>query len=133
MFSPVPAWKDALQEDLDPEDVYEPFRRLLAEYLPMSLRELARGMGKDRTTVSKWKSGDLIPTLEQQQDVVREVGERLQEMREQLGRVEEMNEALEEVELAYQEHQGRWDEETRKGLEEANARVRELLESQPPE
>lgn len=133
MFSPVPKWKDGLQEDLDPEAVYEPFRRLLSEYLPMSLRELARRIDKDRTTVSKWKSGQLIPTLEQQEEVTQEVAEALREMQEQLERVEAVDEALRAVEDAHDAHQGTWDEETREALEEANQRVRELLGSRSRE
>lgn len=129
MFSPEANWKTGLQKDVDPEMVCEPFRRLLANYLPISLRELASRIDRDRTSVSKWKSGQLVPSLEEQKKVAREVKEVLQEMQEQLDRVEEINSALEEIESAHEAHQGNWDEETREALEEANERVRELLES----
>lgn len=128
MFSPVVAWKNGLQPDISSEVVYRPFQRLLAAYLPMSQQELASAVEKDRTTVSKWKSGELKPTLAQQMDVTDAVRSRLREIAQQVTRAEEMIEVLEEVVAAHEEHSGQLDPESLEALEEANDRVRELLE-----
>lgn len=133
MFSPVASWESGLKPDVDPEEVYEPFQRLLEDYLPMSQQELSSAVGKDRTTVSKWKSagpGGLKATLAQQRDVTEAVRSRLGDIQDQVSRAEEMIEALEDVVSAYEEHRGSWDEETRQALEEANDRVRDLLEGE---
>lgn len=131
MFSPVVAWKNGLQPDIDPDEAYEPFRRLLAAYLPMSQQELSSAVGKDRTTVSKWKSagpGGLKATLTQQRKVTEAVRSRLREIEQQVNHAEEMIEALEAVVAAHEEHSGQLDPESLEALEEANDRVRELLD-----
>ena len=56
MPSSRPSWRLGLQEDVDSEALYRPFRDLLAKHLPMTQEELATEIDRDRTTVNRWKS-----------------------------------------------------------------------------
>lgn len=120
-----PGWKQGLEPDLDPEEVYESFRQLL-ENLPMSLRDLARTIERDRTTVSRWKTGEKIASLEEQQQVFEAVEEELRSIQGRVDHAQEMASALREVEEAHRAHEASWDQETLADLKEANERVREL-------
>lgn len=127
MFSPMPSWKSGLQEGLDATKVYKPFRNFLKR-LPMSQERLGKKVGKDRTTIGSWKSGELA-TLAQQRAVVRAVRDRLQEISQQADKVEEMIAVLEGVEAAHQRLSRKLDQQSLDGLTEANARVRDLLDA----
>ena len=132
MPKPVPSWKLGLKPDVDLAAVYEDFRVLLSEYLPMSIEKLATELGRNRTTVSKWKSeraSDWKAGLSTQRKVIEVVQEHARAMNQQVLKVQQMLTALEGVGAAYMEHAGKLDHQSLDKLTEANDRVRETLDS----
>ena len=130
MPRPVPAWKLGLGPDVDLAAVYEQFRVLLSDHLPMSLENLAGGLGRNRTTVSKWKSqksSDPRAALSTQRKVIEAVQGRLRAIEQQVGRVQEMLKELEAVEAAFKEHTAKLDHPSLDKLSAAQDRVRALL------
>ena len=130
MPRPVPAWKLGLKPDVDFDAVYEDFRVLLSEHLPMSIEKLASELGRNRTTVSKWKSeraSEWKAGLSTQRKVIEVVQERVRAIGQQVGKVEQMLVALEGVGTAYKEHAEKLDHQSLDKLSEANDRVRDLL------
>ena len=130
MPRPVPSWKLGLKPDIDLSAVYEGFRVLLSEHLPMSQDELAKQLGKNRTTVSKWRSkkaSDPRAGLKSQREVIAVVKERLRAIDQQVSNVEQMLYALKGVEAAFNEHTRKLDGESLENLSAANDRVRDAL------
>jgi len=127
---PVPAWKLGLKPDVDFDAVYEDFRVLLSEHLPMSIEKLASKLGRNRTTVSKWKSekaSDWKAGLSTQRKVIEVVQERVRAMNQQIIKVQQMLDALEGVGAAHKEHAEKLDHQSLDKLSAANDRVRDLL------
>ena len=130
MPRPVPSWKLGLKPDVDLDAIYEGFRVLLSEHLPMSIERLASELGRNRTTVSKWKSekaSEWKAGLSTQRKVIEAVQGRLRAIEQQVGKVQEMLDALEDVETAYKEHAEKFDHQSLDKLTAANDRVRDLL------
>ena len=130
MPKPVPSWKLGLKPDVDLPAVYEGFRVLLSEHLPMSIGKLAGELGKNRTTVSKWKSEkstDWRAGLKTQRAVIDVVRKRLVAIEDQAAKAERMLDALKGVEAAYIEHVRKLDQESLDRLSVARDRVRNLL------
>ena len=127
MSRPEPAWKRGLQSSINEDDVYEPFRVLLESHLPISDADLARKVGKNRTTVTKWKSVESKAPLASQREAIQTVRKRLEEMTQHVDAAEAMTKALEAVEAAHLEHRKEFDPETLAPLREANDQVRALL------
>ena len=132
MPRPVPAWKLGLKPDVDLAAVYEDFRVLLSEHLPMSMGKLADELGRNRTTVSKWKSekaSEWKAGLSTQRKVIEVVQEHARAMNQQVLKVQQMLTALEGVGTAYKEHAEKLDHESLDELTAANDIVRDLLNS----
>ena len=132
MPKPVPSWKLGLKPDVDLDAVYEGFRVLLSQHLPMSQDELAGELGRNRTTVSKWKSkksSDPRAGLSTQRKVIEVVQEHARAMNQQVLKVQQMLTALEGVGTAYKEHAEKLDHESLDELTAANDIVRDLLNS----
>ena len=132
MPRPVPSWKLGLKPDVDLDAVYEDFCVLLSQHLPMSMEKLASELGRNRTTVSKWKSkksSDPRAGLSTQRKVIEAVQGRLRAIEQQVGKVEEMLDALDGVETAYKEHTRKLDHQSLDKLSAAKERVREILDS----
>lgn len=132
MPRPVPSWKLGLKPDIDLSAVYEGFRVLLSEHLPMSQDELASELGRNRTTVSKWRSknvSDPRAGLRTQRNVTEAVRERVRAIEQQVSEVEQMVDALQGVEAAFKEHTRKLDGESLEKLSAANDRVRDALNS----
>ena len=130
MPRPVPSWKLGLKPDVDLAAVYEDFRVLLSQYLPMSMEKLASELGRNRTTVSKWKSeksSEWKAGLSTQRKVIEVVQDRVRAIDQQVLKVEQMLNALQDVEAAYKEHTRKLDQQTLNDLTAANDRVRDLL------
>ena len=131
MPRPVPSWKLGLKPDIDLSAVYEGFRVLLSEHLPMSQDELATALGRNRTTVSKWKSkkaSEPRAALRTQRQVIEAVRKRLRAIEQQVVKVEGMLDALHGVEAAYKELTEKHDHQSVDGLAAAKDRVRDLLD-----
>ena len=127
---PVPSWKLGLKPDVDLAAVYEEFRVLLSQHLPMSMEKLASELGRNRTTVSKWKSkksSEPRAGLSTQRKVIEAVQERVRAIEQQVGKVQEMLDALEDVEIAYKEHTRKLDHQSLDKSSAAKDRVRALL------
>ena len=132
MPRPVPSWKLGLKPDVDLDAVYEDFRVLLSEHLPMSMEKLASELERNRTTVSKWKSkksSEWKAGLSTQRQVIEVVQERVRAIEQQVGKVQEMLDALDGVETAYKEHTRKLDHQSLDKLSAAKDRVRALLDS----
>ena len=130
MARPVASWKLGLKPDIDPTVVYEGFRVLLSEHLPMSQDELASALDRNRTTVSKWRSkkpSDPRAGLTTQRKVIDVVRERVRAIDQQVFKVERMLDALQGVEAAYKQHMRKLDPQGLDMLSAANDRVRDLL------
>ncbi len=130
MPRPVPSWKLGLKPDVDFDAVYEDFRVLLSQHLPMSMGKLASELGRNRTTVSKWKSeraSDWKAGLSTQRKVIEVVQEQVRAMEQQVLKVQQMLNALEGVGAAYREHTEKLDHQSLDELSAANDRVRDLL------
>ena len=130
MPRPVPAWKLGLKPDVDFDAVYEDFRVLLSEHLPMSIEKLASELGRNRTTVSKWKSeraSEWKAGLSTQRKVIELVQERVRATEQQVIKVQQMLTALEGVGTAHKEHAEKLDHQSLDKLSAANDRVRDLL------
>ena len=132
MPKPVPSWKLGLKPDVDLAAVYEDFRVLLSEHLPMSMGKLASVLERNRTTVSKWKSekaSEWKAGLTTQRKVIEVVQEHARAMNQQVIKVQQMLTALEGVGTAYKEHTEKLDHQSLDKLSAANDRVREILDS----
>ena len=127
MFSPAANWQFGLQGDLTPQAASHPFQELLAGFLPLSQQDLAKKISRDRTTVTKWKRGELWATLGQQRKVVKAVRDRLVAITHQVDQVEKMIEALGAVETAHDVHTRKLDQKSLDKLTAANDQVRALL------
>ena len=130
MPRPTAPWRLGLQPDISAEAVYQPFRDLLKSHLPMTQEELATEIGRDRTTVNRWKSersSEWKAGLSSQRSVINAVRTRLLAMQRQTDRVERLIEALEGVGTAQREHSKRLDSESLDELTAANDKVRDLL------
>ena len=120
-------WQDGLQQDLDPKEVTEAFRRLLTDYLPMSQEKLGTDIRNDRSTVNKWGQGRVIPYLRQQRAVLEVVKNRVAAIQGQVKRAHEMLTALEGLEAAHQYHLAKLDQASLEGLQAANEGIRTLM------
>ena len=130
MPKPVPSWKLGLKPDVELDAVYEDFRVLLSEHLPMSMGKLASELERNRTTVSKWKSkksSDWKAGLSTQRKVIEVVQEHARAIEQQVIKVQQMLTALEGVGTAYKEHTEKLDHQSLDELSAANDRVRDLL------
>ncbi len=130
MPRPGPAWKLGLKPDVDLAAFYEDFRVLLSEHLPMSMGKLASELGRNRTTVSKWKSkksSEPRAGLSTQRKVIEAVQKRVLAIEQQVLKVEQMLNALEGVGAAYREHTQKLDHQSLDELSAANDQVRALL------
>ena len=132
MPRPVPSWKLGLKPDVDLAAVYKDFRVLLSQHLPMSMEKLASELGRNRTTVSKWKSkksSEPRAGLSTQRKVIEAVQERVRAIEQQVRKVEEMLRVLHGVEAAYIEHTRKLDQHSFDKLSAANDKVRDLLDA----